>query len=187
MYGDQLPPLTPPPQCSICKCSIWKQLLHTLGQMNPRDNSDITFNVVISPRTDHHKERLASRVTSWRQLISSCWRYQICPVLGTVMSLRLHHYTICIESLRSVPESEGRQAIGYCRFFISLPPYRCFLVPGSLVRGWGKASRDITTMNSPLPPPSHPHPFTFIRPCSEFYCLLQLYSSNILHVSDSEL
>lgn len=137
--------------------------------MNHRDNSDITFNVVISPRTDHHKERL----------ISSCWRYQICSVLGTVMSLHLHHYTICIESLRSVPESEGRQVIGYCRFFISSPPYRCFLVPGSLVRGWSKASRAITTMNSPLLLITTPFPF--IRPCSEFYCLLQ-YFSNILHV-----
>lgn len=160
---------------------IWNQLLHTLGQTNPRVNSNITFNDVISPRTDHHKERLASRVTSWRQLISSCWRYQICPVLGTVMSLHLHHYTICIESLRSVPESEGRQAIGYCRFFISLPPYRCFLVPGILVRGWSKASRDITTMNSPLLLITTPFPF--IRPYSEVYCLLQ-YSSNILHVSE---
>lgn len=125
--------------------------------MNPRDNSDVTFNDVISSRTDHHKERLASRVTSWHQLMCSCWRYQICPVLGIVMSLHLHHYTICIESLRSVPESEGRQAIGYCRLFISPPPYRRFLVPGSLVRGWSKASRDITTMNSPSfssPPPS---------------------------------
>lgn len=183
MYGDQLSPAhtTAPIRIWYYSHANTVSEISSWGQMNPRDNSDVTVNDVISPRTDHHTERLASRVTSWRQLIISCCRYQICPVPGTVMSLLLHHYTICIESLRSVPESEGRQAVGYCRFFISPPRYRCFLVPGNLVRGWSKASRDITTMNSPLL--LILTPFPFIRPCSEVYCLLQ-YSSNILHVSE---